>query len=69
MVVLKIREKSAGNHFDVPVIVPILGTLVCLAMLSQAKAPEAITATAILAGIVGLYFVVRPSREAIEKIE
>jgi len=69
LVVLKIREKSAGNHFDVPVIVPILGALVCLAMLSQAKAPEAITATAILAGIVGLYFVVRPSREAIEKIE
>ncbi len=68
LVVLKLREKSTG-HFDVPLIVPVLGALVCLAMLSQAKAPEIMTATAILAGIVALYFVVRPSPEAIEKIE
>lgn len=68
LVVLKLREKSTG-HFDVPLIVPVLGALVCFAMLSQAKAPEIMTATAILAGIVALYFVVRPSPEAIEKIE
>lgn len=68
LVVLKLREKSTG-HFDVPLIVPVLGALVCFAMLSQAKAPEIMTATAILAGIVALYFVVRPSAEAIEKIE
>lgn len=68
LVVLKVREKSTG-HFDVPVIVPILGAMVCLAMLSQAKAPECITAGIILAVIAGLYFVVRPSREAIEAID
>lgn len=69
LVVLKMREKSSGDHFDVPVIVPVLGALVCLAMLSQAKAPEALTAGVILAGIMALYVVVRPSRAAIENIE
>lgn len=68
LVVLKMREKSTG-HFDVPIFVPMLGAVVCLAMLSQAKAPEAMTAGMILTGIVALYFIVRPSREAIETLE
>lgn len=68
LVILKVRDKSPA-HFDVPVIVPVLGAAVCVAMLSQAKAPECITAGTILAGIVLLYLVVKPSAEAIEAAE
>lgn len=68
LVVLKLRESWDG-YFNVPIAVPVLGAVVCLAMLSQAKLPELMTAGAILAGIVVLYFVVRPSAAAIEKME
>ncbi|HEX4940628.1 MAG TPA: APC family permease [Candidatus Kapabacteria bacterium] len=68
LVVLKTRESWHG-HFDIPVFVPVLGALICLAMLSQAKAPELLTAGAILAGIVVLYFVMRPSADALEHMD
>jgi APA family basic amino acid/polyamine antiporter len=68
LVILKSRE-TEKPHFDVPVIVPVLGALVCLAMLTQAKAPEAITASVIIGGIALLYRLVRPSREAIESLD
>lgn len=68
LVVLKLRESWDG-YFNVPIAVPVLGAVVCLAMLSQAKLPELMTAGAILAGITLLYFVVRPSAAAIEKME
>ncbi len=68
LVVLKLRESWDG-YFSVPIIVPVLGALICLAMLSQTKAPELLTAGAILAGILLLYFVVRPSEEALAHMD
>ncbi len=68
LVILKSRE-TEKPHFDVPVIVPVLGALVCLAMLTQAQAPEAITASVIIGGIALLYRLVKPSREAIESLD
>jgi amino acid transporter len=68
LVVLKLREKKSTGYFDVPVFVPVLGALICLAMLSQAKAPECITAGIIVAVIVALYAVMRPSVAAIEQL-
>lgn len=68
LVIIKAKE-TEKPHFDVPAIIPLLGAGVCLAMLSQAKAPEVITASIILAGIALLYWLVKPSREAIETLE
>lgn len=68
LVLLKQRESWEG-HFSVPLIVPVLGMLVCLAMLSQARWPELLTAGAILAGITLLYRLVRPSAEAIAHLK
>ena len=59
LIVLKRRESVAGS-FEVPVIVPFTGALVCLAMLSQAGAPELRVAGTMLAGIALLFFLVRP---------
>ena len=68
LIVLKVREKkSQGDYFDVPILVPILGSIICIAMLSQAKAAECIMAGSILLGIVLLYGVMRPSAKAIEQ--
>ena len=68
LVVLKTRESWDG-HFNIPIVVPVLGAIICLAMLSQAKQPELLTAGAILAGIVALYFVMRPSGDALEHMD
>ena len=68
LVVLKRRDDWEG-HFSVPAAVPVLGACVCLAMLTQALAPELMTAGILLLGIVALYLIVRPSAEAIEKME
>lgn len=68
LVVLKLRGEPPA-HFEVPVIVPLLGACVCIAMLSQAKEPECTTAGFIIAGIVALYAFMRPPAEAIEKLE
>lgn len=68
LVLLKRRESWEG-YFSVPLIVPVLGALVCLAMLSQARWPELLTAGAILAGITLLYRLVRPSAEAIAHLK
>lgn len=68
LIVLKQRESWDG-YFKVPTFVPALGVVVCLAMLSQARMPELITAGVILVGIVALYFIMRPSADAIEQMD
>lgn len=65
--VLTKKEKMEGT-FEVPRIVPLLGAGVCLAMLTNAKAPELLTAGALLAVIVTLYFIMRPKPDSIENL-
>jgi amino acid transporter len=59
LIVLQRRE-TFPDSFEVPVIVPAGGAIICLAMLSQAGAPELVVAGTLLAGIAALYLVVRP---------
>ena len=69
LVVLKHRKGEAKGRFEVPTFVPILGSLVCAAMLAFAKIQEIKVAGSLMLGIFVLYFVVRPSKEAIASIE
>ncbi|MGE0764757.1 MAG: APC family permease [Bdellovibrionales bacterium] len=59
LVVLKRREKVAGE-FKISSLIPISGSIACLLMLTQAKAPEWTTAGILLAAIGILYLIMRP---------
>lgn len=67
LVALKHRKDEPKGRFEIPTIVPLLGTIVCALMLSYAKLEEFRVAGAILCVIVVLYFVIRPSSAAIER--
>jgi len=69
LVILKSRKGEARGRFEVPTFVPVLGALICAAMLSYAKVAEIRLAGSLLVGIVVLYFALRPSRRAIEDLE
>ena len=66
LVVLKLRPGEARGHFEVPLIVPILGGLVCLALIGsrlgtmQSEPQAPIIAAVMLAIISGLFFVMKP---------
>ncbi|GGY72660.1 amino acid permease [Cellvibrio zantedeschiae] len=61
LVVLKYRKGEPKGRFEIPAVVPVLGTVVCALMLSYAKIEEIKVAGAILVVIVILYFVIRPA--------
>jgi len=67
LVFLQRKEKVQGS-FEVPAFVPVLGALVCSAMLTQTKAEEWLIAGALLAAIVALYFIVKPSQAEMEAL-
>ncbi len=69
LVVLKHRKDEPKGQFEVPTFVPILGAIICGGLLVSAEAPELKTAAIILAVIAVLYFVLRPSPEAIKAME
>jgi amino acid transporter len=66
LIVLKLRKGEEKGAFEVPLVVPVLGSLVCLGLIysrltdpsAGAKAP--IIALVLLTGISILYFVMRP---------
>lgn len=60
LVVLKFRRSEPKGRFEVPVIIPIGGTIACAIMIANAKLPEFRIAGALLAGIVVLYLIMRP---------
>ncbi len=67
LVVLKYRKDEPKGRFEIPYVIPVLGALVCALMLSYAKLEEFKVAGAILTVIVILYFVIRPSSDAIKR--
>lgn len=65
LVILKYRKNESVGSFEVPTIVPILGTVVCGCLLAFAKGPELKTAGVILAAIAILYLALKPKAEAV----
>ncbi len=68
LVVLQRKEKVSGT-FEVPVFVPILGAIICGALLTKAQSAELIMAGSILAVILALYAIMRPKATAIESMD
>lgn len=68
LIILKQKDKTPG-FFEVPSFVPGLGALICILIVSQAKAQEMAIAGSILLVVVALYFFIRPKESDIEKME
>lgn len=66
LIILKLRPSEEKGAFEVPLIVPILGTLVCVALISSrllhstAGIHAPLIAATMVAGITVLYFIMRP---------
>lgn len=66
--VLKWKKDEAPTGFDVPMVVPALGMVVCTVMLSFAQLDEVKVAGALIGLIVLMYLVLRPSAQAVEEM-
>jgi basic amino acid/polyamine antiporter, APA family len=62
LIMLKRRSDEPRGFFEVPVIVPALGIIVCAVILWHAKPAALLTALVLLAGIACLYLVMRPQQ-------
>lgn len=66
LIILKLRKGEEKGAFEIPLIVPVLGALVCAALIysrlvhSAAGLKAPLIALAMLAGITVLYFLMRP---------
>jgi amino acid transporter len=66
LIVLRLRKGEPAGRFEVPVFVPLLGCLICAALIVSRVATAAagtrapLIAAILLAAIAVLYFVVRP---------
>jgi APA family basic amino acid/polyamine antiporter len=69
LLVLQRRRGEAKGFFEVPAFVPAGGLLVSLLLLAHARAAELILAGWLLAGIVVLYFIVRPRQVTADTFE
>jgi len=70
LIVLKLRRSEEKGHFEVPILVPVIGFLICVALVFTRltssgtagwRAP--LIALALLGGIAALYFILRPPVE------
>ena len=61
LVVLKLRPDEPRGRFEIPLPVPLAGIAVCCLLLAHAKRGELFIAGGLLAGIVLLYFILRPA--------
>lgn len=68
LIVLKVKKEKPGR-FEVPLFVPILGALVCIMMLAHTRKEEITVSGIILAVVIGLYFIIKPSDKAISHME
>jgi APA family basic amino acid/polyamine antiporter len=69
LLVLKYRKSAKKGRFEVPALVPFLGAIICAIMLTFAKAEEIKLAGGLLAGIVILYFVLRPKEADLASLD
>lgn len=68
LIILQRQDKHEGK-FEVHPVIPAMGLLVCLAMLTQVAGAELMIAGGIIALIVLLYFVVKPSDQSIQNMD
>ncbi len=68
LIVLQRRETIEGA-FEVPSFIPIVGSLICIAMLSRAGSAELLMAGVILFVIVALYFIMKPNPQSISQMD
>lgn len=68
LIILQRQDKREGT-FEVHPVIPAMGLIVCLAMLTQVAGTELTIAGGIVAFIVLLYFVVKPSEKSIAKMD
>lgn len=68
LVILKRRSSEPKGAFEVPIIIPILGALICGALITSAEKPELQRAGIVLIVIAILYFILKPKEEAIKNI-
>lgn len=68
LVRLKWKGAEKHGHFDVPVVVPILGAAACLLLLCFGKGEDWLTAGGLVAVILALYAITRPKQEVIAKM-
>lgn len=61
------KDRVKGS-FEIPRAIPILGALVCVALLTQSSSAEWIVAGSLLALITVLYFLMRPSAKALNAL-
>jgi amino acid transporter len=61
------KDRVKGS-FEIPRAIPILGALVCVALLTQSSAAEWLVAGSLLALITVLYFLMRPSAKALDAL-
>jgi len=69
LIVLQHRKGEAKGRFEIPSFVPALGAIVCLLILSYAKAAEIQIALIIVAIILGLFLIMRPSAAEVKKAQ
>lgn len=69
LVILKQRKTEPKGAFEISIIIPILGAIVCGCLILFAQGPELKTAGTILATIALLYFILKPKEDAIQSSE
>ena len=65
---MKYQKDSTPTGFDVPMLVPVAGFIVCCVMISFSKLSETIIAGVIILLITALYFFLRPSVETVQEM-
>ena len=69
LILLKRRRDEPRGRFEVPVLVPALGMIVCVVMITYARRAEVLIAGAILAVILFLYAWLRPKHGVVDPAE
>ena len=66
LIVLKLRKGEARGSFEIPIVVPVLGIVVCFGLIvsrlagGEINSGAPLIAAAMLGGIAALYFIMRP---------
>lgn len=68
LIVLKKRKPEEKGRFEIPYIIPVFGFLLALTLIVSASWEEIKIALGVFATACALYFIVKPKKEAIEKM-
>ena len=68
LLVVKFRPSEPRGSFDVPVIVPVLGVIICAALILNAEAQAAKIAFLIVVAVTLLFLITRPTNVSEETL-